>query len=308
MNKVELMIKNYIFYCKYQKNLSNNTLKAYGIDIQQFFILTKISSISRVNTSVLERYISILNRRYQPRTVRRKIATLRSFFSYLKYKNKIRTNPFDMTPIHLNIPLNLPKTIPIDTVHQLLSHMYYEYSIWGDSEKGNLVLRDIVAVEILFSTGIRIFELCSITLSDINLSSGIIRIKGKGNKERFVQITNPEVLDILNIYYENFKQVISNSFLVSPIGSPISEQSIRRSILKYCKAADIDLHITPHMFRHTFATSLLDAGVDIRYIQHLLGHSSISTTEIYTHVTTAKERSILTLNHPRNTFDFSKLL
>ena len=165
-------------------------------------------------------------------------------------------------------------------------------------------LRDAAIIELLFMTGIRISELCSLRNNSINLHTGTILVYGKGDKERCLQITNPNVLSILSKYKSSvpFCPDPYAPFFVNQNGTPVSDQSIRRMLRKYCKLANINLHITPHMFRHTFATSLLDADVDIRYIQEMLGHSSITTTEIYTHVSTAKQTDILTNKHPRKNF------
>lgn len=134
---------------------------------------------------------------------------------------------------------------------------------------------------------------------------GSILIYGKGDKERRLQIGNPSVISILNKYEVDFHSEIMNCnhFFANQSGRSLTDQTVRRMINKYTALAAIDLHITPHMFRHTFATSLLEADVDIRYIQEMLGHSSINITEIYTHVALAKQRSILATKHPRNNFN-----
>ena len=133
---------------------------------------------------------------------------------------------------------------------------------------------------------------------------GTVLIYGKGAKERILQIGNEDIITILKEYRNTFLNDIQklNYFFATSNGNPISDQSVRRMIQKYSSIAKIDLHITPHMFRHTFATSLLDADVDIRYIQEMLGHSSINITQIYTHVSTSKQKLILTTKHPRNNF------
>ena len=160
--------------------------------------------------------------------------------------------------------------------------------------------------ETLFSTGMRISELCNLKISDVELYDATIRIYGKGAKERMIQIGNKDVLLILEKYEAEYSSEINKSgyFFVNPNATQLSDQAIRRMIKKYCSLASIDLHITPHMFRHTFATSLLEADVDIRYIQEMLGHSSITVTEIYTHVALSKQRDILTTKHPRQNFKF----
>ena len=159
-------------------------------------------------------------------------------------------------------------------------------------------------MELLFATGIRISELCSLKMNDINLYDRTILIYGKGAKERKLQIGNDDVIKILEKYKNTYLNGIkrTNHFFVNPNGRPLSDQSVRRAINKYTSLAAIELHITPHMFRHTLATSLLEADVDIRYIQEMLGHSSINITEIYTHVAMSKQRDILTTKHPRNSF------
>ena len=165
-------------------------------------------------------------------------------------------------------------------------------------------LRDAAVIELLFATGIRISELCSLKSCDVNLNDNFVLIYGKGSKERKLQIGNDNVLKTLNEYKNTFSKEIENCghFFANQSGKPLSDQSVRRMIQKYASLAGIDQHITPHMFRHTFASSLLDADVDIRYIQEMLGHSSITTTQIYTHVTLAKQKMILTTKHPRNGF------
>ena len=165
-------------------------------------------------------------------------------------------------------------------------------------------LQDITIVELLFSTGIRISELCLLQASAVDLLDNTILIFGKGAKERRIQIENTDVLDILTKYQNCFYDQITESkyFFPNRSGQPVTDQYVRKMINKYTVLAGINIHITPHMFRHTFATSLLDADVDIRYIQELLGHSSINVTEIYTHVTTAKQRDILKNKHPRRDF------
>lgn len=145
-------------------------------------------------------------------------------------------------------------------------------------------------------------ELCTLQYDDVRLEEGEIKIYGKGAKERFVQIANPDVLNTLRHYREVFKDSIAQAgaFFVNRSRKPLSTQSVRTIVNRYSTLADVKSHITPHMFRHSFATLLLEEGVDIRYIQQLLGHSSIVTTQIYTHVAGRKQRDILLEKHPRN--------
>ena len=148
----------------------------------------------------------------------------------------------------------------------------------------------------------RISELCSLKPQNIDLENNTVRIYGKGAKERILQVGNPDVLSALRLYYETFREDIEicGYFFVNRLDRRLSDQSVRFMIDRYAKLANLEQHITPHMFRHSFATLLLEQDVDIRYIQQMLGHSSISTTEIYTHVSNGKQKDILFHRHPRN--------
>lgn len=157
-------------------------------------------------------------------------------------------------------------------------------------------------IELLFATGLRISELCNLQKKRIDLQQGILCIKGKGAKERYLQIGNQMVLQQIVEFTEVWEEERRKSpyFFCNRYGNRFSEQSARRMINKYVKQAAIDIHITPHMFRHAFATLLLEEDVDIRYIQKMLGHSSIVTTQIYTAVANKKQMEILKTKHPRN--------
>ena len=306
MTEIKNNINNYLDYCKSQKRLDEKPLKAYRIDLNQFSDKIIISSISEINISTLEYHISFLNDIYKPKTVKRKLASIKAFFHYLEYKDIIQYNPFNKMITQFREPIILPKVIPLKTIEYFLSTVYNQMHYADTAFKKKNALRDAAISEILFSTGMRISELCSIKPHDINLSTGTILIYGKGNKERRINIGNEQVISILKEYRSEFSSEINmcGHFFANQYGRMLNDQAVRRMINKYCSLASIDLHITPHMFRHTFATSLLDADVDIRYIQEMLGHSSINITQIYTHVTTAKQREILINKHPRKDFHF----
>ena len=304
MNSLHTLSEKYLIFCQTQKRLDDKTLKAYRIDLNQFRLGVPSQEISQITSDILENYIASLHQKYKPKTVKRKIATLKAFFHYLEYKEYIDRNPFNRIQVKFREPTLLPKTIPLQTVETFLSTIYtFRTNATTDYQQKN-ALRDVAVIELLFATGIRISELCSLKSPNVNLYEKTILIYGKGSKERKIQIGNDDVINILIEYKENFIAEIQqcNYFFVSQSGRPLSDQSVRRMINKYTSLAAIELHITPHMFRHTFATSLLEADVDIRYIQEILGHSSINVTEIYTHVAMAKQRDILTTKHPRKDF------
>ena len=301
MNNLQLLISNYLEYCKTQKRLDEKTLKAYIIDLKQFSTLISCKEITMITTNTLETHIAQLHQQYKPKTVKRKIASLKAFFHYLEYQDIIEHNPFNKIQVRFRDPGILPKTIPLHTIETFLSIIYRQrYNAKTDYQKRN-ALRDAAIIELLFATGMRISELCALKKNDVNLFDGTILIHGKGDKERRIQIGNDAVIHILEEYKNNYLFEIQNCkhFFANQSGNPLSDQAVRRMINKYTSLAAIDLHITPHMFRHTFATCLLEADVDIRYIQEMLGHSSINITQIYTHVAVAKQKDILTTKHPR---------
>lgn len=304
MDNTTTYIKNYLEYCKSQKCLDEKTLKAYRIDLRQFSEQNPNIKITEITSEILEQYISRLHEQYKPKTVKRKIASVKALFHYLEYKEIIVHNPFNKILIHFREPVILLKTIPLHIVETFLSTIYKQRENAKTPYQRKNALRDIAVAELLFSTGMRISELCSLKVNDVNLYDGTILIYGKGSKERRIQIGNESVINILTEYNEHFstERQSCNNFFVNQSGKALSDQSVRRMINKYTSLASIEQHITPHMFRHTFATSLLEADVDIRYIQEMLGHSSINITEIYTHVTVAKQRNILATKHPRKDF------
>ena len=304
MNTLQMQENNYLEFCQFQKRLDPKTLKAYRIDLTQFTHQVSVSDISAITPDILEKYIVKLHQIYQPKTVKRKIASLKAFFHYLEYRDLIEKNPFNKIQVKFREPIILPKTIPLHTVEIFLSTIYKQQKEAKTIYQRKNALRDAAVIEMLFATGMRISELCSLHAGDVNLYERTILIYGKGAKERMIQLGNDDVIHILMEYQNTFQNQIHmcSYFFVNQNGSPLSDQSIRRMINKYASLAAIELHITPHMFRHTFATSLLEADVDIRYIQEMLGHSSINITEIYTHVTMSKQRDILATKHPRRGF------
>ena len=304
MNTLQMQQKNYLEYCQWQKRLDPKTLKAYRIDLTQFTRGVSVNDISAITPVTLEKFIANLHQMYKPKTVKRKIASLKAFFHYLEYRELIEQNPFNKIQVKFREPTVLPKIIPLSTMEVFLYTIYNQRQNAKTIYQRKNALRDASVIEMLFATGMRISELCSLRVCDVNLNERNILIHGKGSKERIIQIGNDDVINILREYYKNFYNQIHtcNYFFVNQNGSVVSDQSIRRMINKYASLAAIELHITPHMFRHTFATSLLEADVDIRYIQEMLGHSSINITEIYTHVAMSKQRDILTTKHPRKDF------
>lgn len=299
---VNMLIAQYLSYCKYEKGLDSKTQKAYKTDLLQFanYISGRGAELSKDN---LQAYLTELHKRYKIKSVKRKIASLKAFFNFLEYEDILPDNPMNRMRIKLHEPFLLPRIIPLETVDMILQYAYKQKRLPSNTPcQMRTRLRDVAVLELLFATGVRVSELCFLRKDSINLSSGEIKIYGKGAKERLIQIGNKDVLSAVSSYYAANSEDIENSgwFFVNRLGHRLSDQSVRNIINRYTTLAGVEQHITPHMFRHAFATLLLEEDVDIRYIQKLLGHSSISTTQIYTHVTTKKQRDILTAKHPRN--------
>ncbi len=301
MNNLNNYIGEYLEFCRYRKRLDPKTLKAYRIDLGQYESFCS-SSYEFFSKNTVDHFITNLHKQYRPKTVKRKIASLKAFFHYLEYKELLNENPFAKLDIRFREAKLLPKTIPFHSIQAFLSTLYAQKEQAKSKYQLRCCIRDIAVIELLFATGMRISELCSLKAPAVDLKNRTILIYGKGAKERILQLGNPEMISALNLYQETFQESIETCgyFFVNRLCHKLSDQSVRFMINRYAELSGISQHITPHMFRHSFATLLLEQDVDIRYIQRMLGHSSISTTEIYTHVSNAKQKDILVHKHPRN--------
>jgi len=302
MIELKQAMNEYLTYCEHQKKLSAKSIKAYAIDLEQ--LRRHVASDNIPTKGDITTYITCLHKNYMPRTAKRKIASISAFLNYLEFEEILSDNPIKKIKIKFQIPQILPRTISITIIESVLRVAYQELKEAQTAYALNVALRNVAMIELLFATGLRVSELCSLNVDCIDLNNGSIIIMGKGAKERVLQIGNPEVLSILRRYTEENAANIhkSSCFFVNRLSSRISEQSVRFLVKRLCAKADVRQNITPHMFRHSFATLLLEEDVDIRYIQRMLGHSSIVTTQIYTQVTVEKQRQILTTKHPRNRF------
>lgn len=297
-------IASYFDYCKYQKKLDSKTIKAYNIDITQFFLYLDDTNSNIIIRSTIENYIEYLSKQFKVASIKRKFASIKTYFSYLEYMEFINKNPFDKIKLRLQEESTLPKTFHLDTLEKLLSESYKNSNDFSLSDYQKFVSsRNTAILELLFSTGIRVSELCNLTINNIDLYNQQILINGKGSKERILYLSSDEVITSLTKYL-NSRNIINtncNNFFINKNKKRLSEQSVRTIISNISKNAGLSTHITPHMFRHTLATTLLDRGVDCRYIQSILGHSSIKTTERYTHVSLKMQKNVLLNKHPRHT-------
>jgi len=297
MFEYKLHIDEFLNYCRYHKKLSDKTIRAYKIDLSQYGVFS-----NELSKQALWDYIEYLNKKYKPKTAKRKLATLKAFIHFLLLQDLIDFNPFDKLETTIKEPLLLPKTIPLGVIAKLISFSYQQIVFAKSDYQIRSAVRNTAILELLFATGARVAEICTLRSDNVDLLGNSVKFYGKGSKERIIPIENFAVLSILRKYHSLFEKEIPDSgyFFVNKLGRRMTEQSVRNMINLYCKQCGVDMHITPHMFRHSFATLLLEEDVDIRYIQRMLGHSSITTTQIYTHVTSAKQKEILKTKHPRN--------
>ena len=285
------LISTYLSYCETHKRLSTHTIRAYKNDLLQFY---------NSNYNNVESYIEFLTKsNIKSNTLRRKIASLKVFYNYLKFQDIIDENPFNQLRFQFRKEKILPKTIPYDILKSVYSYSEQKVIYSKSKYQKQKAERNLLIISLLLSTGIRISELCHIHLKDINFSNRTLHIIGKGKKERILFLGDQTTFSLLKTYINKYC-VQPNDYLFTgqnPLKA-LSEQSVRLILKKLVKKNNLSITITPHMFRHSFATMLLDKDVDIRYIQQILGHSSISVTQIYTHVSQSKQKEILTLCNP----------
>jgi integrase/recombinase XerD len=306
------VINNYLNHCKIERNLSIKTIKAYNCDLKQFlkFITPyQINKIEEVNKDQIKAFLVFLTN-FKPKSVKRKMASIKGFFDFLEIEEYLQINPLRRLRIKIKEPKTLPKTLDIHQINKIYRKAYFIKNQQIDNKNEIDYFehyRNVVIIEILFATGARVSELSVLLDKNVNLENGEITLFGKGQKERKIHICNFEVIQILRNYRAEFSRQMNLSggyFFTNRNHKQLSEQSIRLMIKRIAKLADIQMKVTPHTFRHTFATLLLENDVDIRYIQTLMGHSSISTTQIYTHTSSIKQKLILSSKHPRNDISF----
>lgn len=298
-NAIDLFLK----HCEFDRNFSYHTLKAYRLDLESFhtFIFTQsTATLPEINRGLVREYSRTLSR-HKPRTQRRKLASVKSLFGFLEHEGLIDANPAQSIRLDIRMGRSLPRTISREAVKTLLRHIHKQRHLALSAGFATTVqTRDVALLELLFSSGMRVSEVSHLRLDSIHLERGTVLVRGKGNKERLIPICDREVLSSLRNYAALPRPgtVTHDFFFINRRGRRLSEQSIRFALKRHAKAAGLN-SVTPHVLRHTVATLLLEQGVDLRFIQTFLGHSSIVTTTIYVHVNEKSQRDVLRSRHPR---------
>jgi len=302
-------ISQFLFHCQYEKNLSPKTLKAYSIDLRQFreYLAAnlEVTALPAVDKVALRAYIKSLFGPLKEKSVKRKVATLKALFHFLEREDAIDVNPFRKMEVRIKETRRLPRTIPLADLKRLFKHLYglKKDHPDRDSYSYKALVRDIAVLEILFATGARVAEVCNLKDEDVDLKKGRVKILGKGGRERMLQLCDEEVMGAVKDYRALWTEVVGDGyFFHNRLGGRLSEQSVRAGLRRHAGGAGVGRRVTPHMLRHSVATMLLEEGIDIRHIQYFLGHSSISTTQLYTEVRERHYRRLLDAKHPRRRF------
>jgi Site-specific recombinase XerD len=298
-------LTNYLTSIKTWKNLSNKTILAYQYDLQQFLFFVERRKFASINQTTIENFLFFLSEKsLHPNSIKRKIVSLKNFCTFLIEKNYIEKIDISFSNQTYQLPKKLPKTVSIEDATNFLQIYQTKLSYAKSFYKTVIFTRDLALIDIIISTGIRIHEASNINLADIDWESGKIIIRGKNNKERIVFISSSDTLKNIIAWCELRKQLepSTNAFFLNKYGSRLSIYGITNIFHKYDHELELSTRVTPHYFRHTFATELLNNGANLRDVQEILGHASITTTQIYTQITTTRKQEVFNKYNYRNLF------
>lgn len=294
--KVQVAKENFINYCEYEKGLSPNTLKSYNyeINLYQTYLEDKLSiiDIEKVSKEDIESYLKYCYLKNEDsKTISHKITTIYNFHNYLLREKVIKDNQAEFID-RPKLAKHLPYTLTVKEIDKLLDIALvtvFDY-------------RDKAMLELMYGTGLRVSELVSLTVYDVDFYNAFLRIKGKGSKERIVPINNAS-LKYLKLYLDRrcllLKKKTSDELFLNARGEGISRQGFFKNLKKILAKKGMPTNISPHSLRHSFATHLIENGADLRSVQTMLGHSDITTTKIYTHISNEKVTKDYLINHPR---------
>lgn len=291
---LEQNLHKFLNYISVEKGLSRNTVESYERDIKKFNLYYNDNGLSDITKKEILQFLSYLNKDgLSPASISRNIVSLRSFYKFLVSEKEIVSDPTE----NLESPKKwnrLPKTLSYDEIDRLINHNK------GNNPSG---IRDDAMIELLYACGLRVSELVSLKMNNINLDTGFLITIGKGKKERIVPVGEIALNKIRRYLFSGRANLLkakrSDFLFVTWSGTPMTRQGFWKLIKKYAKEAGIKKAFSPHTLRHSFATHLLDHGADLRAVQMMLGHSDISTTQIYTHVSRERLKKVHNEYHPR---------
>lgn len=295
-DKRDELIKRFLLYIELEKSLSDNTLDSYEYDLKklkEFIDLYKVDSFSNVSEKHIEKFLAYLRKEYKAATSARILSSLRQFYDYLISRGEMEINPFENFDAP-KLPRKLPDVLTYEEIRKILNQVEVNVP---------LGLRDRAILETMYACGLRVSELLGLKTSNIFPDEKIVRVFGKGSKERIVPIGN-EALEWIKLYLTGARPSMANPhsedyLFLNWRGGKLSRMAIWDILNKYAGMAKIEKKIHPHILRHSFATHLLEGGADLRAIQEMLGHADISTTQIYTHVDITYLKEVHKTFHPR---------
>lgn len=293
------LLDKFLRHLEVERNLSSRTIDAYQRDLRQFLDFLQHQQITgatdtvlaQVDTILLRRYLALLHQKNRKTSIGRKLSALRTFFRYLVRQGLLATSPADSlaTP---RAEKYLPKTLSVDEVTRFLEHPH--------KNKTTHTLRDQAIFELLYSCGLRVGELAALDVGSLDLVQQLVRVLGKGNKERLVPIGRVAIGSLQEYLDSRGGPVADEPLFLNARGERLTPRSVQRFMKKYLLQSCLHTDASPHTLRHSFATHLLDGGADLRTIQELLGHASLSTTQKYTQVSLSHLTSIYDAAHPRS--------
>ncbi len=281
-------IDKFVSYLEIEKNASNHTILNYSKDLREFSDFLVDVPVEKVNYLSLRKFLAHLkSKNLRPRTLARKISTLRTFYRFLSREGHVKSNPTLLlsTP---KLDKHLPNFLTEDEMTKLLE---------APDRRERFGSRDSAILETFYSTGMRIAELVSLNVEDVDFISGLVKVRGKGKKERLVPI-GERAISSLRKYAQQKKKQTRELFL-NKNGTRLTDRGVRNILNKYIRKTSTKEHVSPHTIRHSFATHLLNRGADLRSVQELLGHANLSSTQIYTHLSTERLKAVYDKAHPR---------
>lgn len=286
-------LKEFKTYLRLEKGLSRNTIEGYLRDLIDFFNTVRKEDINLITVKDIDKYLTHINKDYASKSLQRKIVSLRQYYKFLVTEGYVKDNLMDNFDLP-KLPKTLPEVLTIDEIHTILKSINISNAVG---------IRNYTMISVLINTGMRVSELVDLRTGDINLRAKMVKVLGKGDKERLIPIDD-ETVDILKGYMNNERKELnkesSNLLFLTQRGKPVSRSNFYAILKKLTLESGVRSHVTPHMLRHTFATTMLEGEADLRSIQELLGHSDISTTTIYTHVSNKKMIEDYKNFHPGN--------